>query len=374
MPATTIPFNVLVAESIATQTNISPEKIIVLDNSDKYCPDAIKPVSSADHDEEKSLEAIFDTMAALNRAALSDQSLCTGRRNSSASSLTSASSSDSGETEPGEGMSFRTALLSATDELVTLAAGRPVRYVELGPEPWKSQVILSHLLKAGVNLRQYVGIDINPESERTMRAALTPIIGEERFAYLITDFYKTSADDLPPVPGLDKESVVSVMTNLGFQEGNDLPSRLGPMLTRLTKPGDLLLSEMQVLPPDDEEFGQNAVEEFYHLPEMLKFSSLVGKKFDDKFSLEEGKTDYEYIFNLVPLEVSEVGEVRVATTLVSLPVEGGKGKNYVLTNSCIKYTRKQFEKAREKLGKFGVRAERETGDRSVVFQIAERRD
>lgn len=366
--ATITPFNVLVAESIASHSrDISPEQIIVLDNSDKYCPDAIKPAAPEEHDEEKSLEAIFETMAALNRAALSDQTLCT---------------------RPGEegGLSFRSALLSATDELARLAAGRPVRYVELGPEPWKSQMILTHLLQAGVQLCQYVGIDINPKSEKTMRAALEPVLGAERFAYLIADFYKTSADDLPPVPG-NPENVVSVMTNLGFQEGNDLPSRLGPMLASLTRPGDLLLSEMQVLPPGDGD-DATAVEDFYHLPEMLKFSSLVGKKFDRRFNLDHYSSsssssssdsldrsltggDYEYIFRLVPLDVSGVGQVRVATTLVSLPT--ATGKSYVLTNSCIKYTREQFERAREALGKFGVRSCKETGDRSVVFQIAERR-
>lgn len=42
------------------------------------------------------------------------------------------------------------------------------------------------------------------------------------------------------------EDTLTVVTNLGFQEGNDLPTRIGPMLTRITQPGDLLLSEMQV--------------------------------------------------------------------------------------------------------------------------------
>jgi len=356
MTATTVPFNALVAESIARHSKIAPENIIVLDNSDKYCPDGIKSkntTSQQEQDEEESLAAIFDTMACLNRAALSDQTLCAG--------------------PSGSGPSFRSALLSATDELVNLAGGRPVRYVELGPEPWKSSAILTRLLDAGVQLCQYVGIDINPESEKTMRDALVPIIGEKRFAYLIADFYKITADDLPALPGdmsPTGSEVVTVMTNLGFQEGNDLPSRLGPMLTRLTKPGNLVLSEMQVLQDQDE---ASAVEEFYHLPEMLRFSSLVGKKFDPHFSLDKPE-DYEYIFNLVPLHISEIGQVKVATTLVSVPLPDKKGKHYVLTNSCLKYTREQFERAREALGKFGVRACKETGDRSVVFQIAERTD
>lgn len=385
MTATTLPaFNTLVAESISQHSQIPPEQIIVLDNSDKYCPDGIKTDQSQD-EEGESLAAIFGTMASLNKGALLDKNLCTGNG----------------------GHSFRSALLSATDELANLAQGRKVRYVELGPEPFKSSVIITHLISSGVQLSQYVGIDINPESELTMRAALEPIIGPDRFAYLVADFYKTSADDLPPLPGSDKEGeTITVMTNLGFQEGNDLPSRLGPMLSRLTRPGDLLLSEMQVLPSSapssdasDSESDSDVsttsitdsklVEEFYHHPEMLKFSSLVGKKFDRNFDLSPqsnpnsssedvggggaSSNDYEYIFRLVPLQLSNVGEVAVATTLVSLPIPGGKGKNYVLTNSCIKYTREQFARARETQGKFGVKGWRETGDGSVVFQIAERR-
>ncbi|KAK4178941.1 hypothetical protein QBC36DRAFT_181444 [Triangularia setosa] len=391
MAAATIPpFNVLVAESISQHTQIPPDQIIVLDNSDKYCPDGIKTDQPQD-DEGESLAAIFGTMANLNKGALLDKKLCTG-------------------SNPGNGgHSFRSALLSATDELTHLAQGRKVRYVELGPEPFKSSVILTHLLNSGVHLAQYVGIDINPESELTMRAALEPIIGPNRFAYLVADFYKTSADDLPSLPGSDDSSseVITVMTNLGFQEGNDLPSRLGPMLSRLTRPGDLLLSEMQVLPSStpasdtsdsdsDSDLSTTStadaklVEEFYHHPEMLKFSSLVGKKFDCNFNLShlsprsspnsssediavETNNDYGYIFRLVPLQLSDVGEVAVATTLVSLPIPGRKGKNYVLTNSCIKYTREQFARARETQGKFGVKGWRETGDGSVVFQIAERR-
>ncbi|KAK4195525.1 hypothetical protein QBC40DRAFT_352459 [Triangularia verruculosa] len=382
MAATTLPpFNALVAESISQHSQIPPEQIIVLDNSDKYCPDGIKTDQSQD-EEGESLAAIFGTMAELNKGALLDKNLCT-------------SNPDNG------GHSFRSALLSATDELANLAQGRKVRYVELGPEPFKSSVIITHLINSGVHLSQYVGIDINPESELTMRAALEPIIGPDRFAYLVADFYKTSADDLPPLPNSDKESeVITVMTNLGFQEGNDLPSRLGPMLSRLTRPGDLLLSEMQVLPSSapssdasDSESDSDVstastasitdsklVEEFYHHPEMLKFSSLVGKKFDRNFDLSprsspnsSAEDGYEYIFQLVPLQLSDVGEVAVATTLVSLPIPGGKGKNYVLTNSCIKYTREQFARARETQGKFGVKGWRETGDGSVVFQIAERR-
>lgn len=40
----------------------------------------------------------------------------------------------------------------------------------------------------------------------------------------------------------------TVVTNLDFQKGSDVPSRIGSMPKRLRRPGDVLLSEMQVFP------------------------------------------------------------------------------------------------------------------------------
>lgn len=81
------------------------------------------------------------------------------------------------------------------------------------------------------------------------------------------------------------EDFITVVTNIGFQEGNDLPSRTGPMLKRLTRPGDLLLSEMQVVRDSTSERAVTrvveavAIEQFYLLPEMRRFSVLVGQRF-----------------------------------------------------------------------------------------------
>ena len=299
-------------------------------------------------------------MANLNRMALEDITLCAGHH----------------------GPCFRDALFGAAGELAVLARGRPVRYVELGPEPWKSRAILAQLLAAGVQLRQYIGVDINPESEETMRQALLPVVGADRFSYCITDFYKCSVDDFPK-PLRDAgapDDCVTIVTNLGFQEGNDLPSRIGPMLKRLTRPGDLLLSEMQVSHGGSggdraiREAGAAKIKHFYQHPEMRYFSILVGQQFDsDHSSKPSARSDCkenEYLFNLVPLQ-TEVGSVNVATTLVS--VQNNGEKRYVLTNSCLKYTPDQFQRAREVSGDFVVRVMHETGDRSVIFQIAERR-
>ena len=63
MAATLPPFNSLVAEAIISESHISRDQLIILDNSAKYCPGAVQTSND-------SLSAIFGTMANLNKAAL----------------------------------------------------------------------------------------------------------------------------------------------------------------------------------------------------------------------------------------------------------------------------------------------------------------
>lgn len=165
------PFNALVAQAIAAYTYISLEETIILDISAKYCPEGI----SQDASIKENLSAIFDTIANLNRMTLEDPTLCAGE----------------------QGLSFREALVSTARDLAKLCRGRPMCFVELGPEPYKSHAILTQLLAAGVQLRQYIGVDINPESEEAMRKTLVPVIGSDRFTYLIADFYNARWPTIP---------------------------------------------------------------------------------------------------------------------------------------------------------------------------------
>lgn len=380
------PFNALIAQSIVAHTDILPEQLIIVENSAKYCPNDSTENAA---DEKHNLSAIVDTMAKLNFMAMKDPNLCAGE----------------------QGPSFRETLFSSVSELAKLVGSRPLRYIELGPEPFKSHGILTVLLAAGVQLRQYVGVDINPASQEVMRQKLMPLIGTERFTYLIADYYECSRTDFPKPMTTGTisaegqgDDMVTIITNLGFQEGNDLPSRTGPMLERLMRPGDLLLSEMQVLhdsPNSFEQVGTDgviraaAIERFYRLPEMRRFSLLIAQRFSKSNSSSDAgrsspelkcndNSNYddceqqlheppEYLFNLVPLRTDElVGFVNVAATLISVRVDGGV-KKYLLTNSCLKYTQAQFHQVRETSGNFRVMKSLETGDKSVVFQIAERR-
>ena len=203
------------------------------------------------------------------------------------------------------------------------------------------------MLAAGVQLRQYIGVDINRESEEVMWQTLVPVIGTERFIYLIMDFYKCSMADFPKPRG-EQDDCVTVVTNLGFQEGNDLPSRTRPMLKCLARPGDLLISEMQVFHGStDERDGTKeveavAIEQFYQPQGMRRFSVPVGQSSDGGSPQEPNAASdgeqQEYLFNLVLLR-TEIGSAT-------------------------------FQQAREASGNFVVK---QTGDKSVVFQIAERR-
>ena len=103
-----------------------PDQLIALEDSAKYCPEGINQNASG----EESFSAILVAVANLNRMALGDPSLCAGEH----------------------GPSFRNALFNVASGLAELGKDRPVRYVELGPEPNKSRAILTQMVAAGVQL------------------------------------------------------------------------------------------------------------------------------------------------------------------------------------------------------------------------------
>ncbi|KAL9057313.1 MAG: hypothetical protein Q9162_002387 [Coniocarpon cinnabarinum] len=349
--AAPLPYNELVAQALSTHSHIPLDQLVVLDNSAKYGPEDGGHAEADANDQ--NLLGVFSTMANMNHFALETEGICAGEK----------------------GPSFRDTILQAADQLAALAQGRPIRYVELGPEPWKSKVILTRLLQDHANVMQYVGVDINPKSEETMRQAIAPIIGDDRFSYVIRNYYDCLAEDFPTPKRANvvPDNCVTIVTNLGFQEGNDLPSRMQSMLRQLTYPGDLILSEMQLFQNTD----AATIKGFYDHPEMRQFSTIQGQKFDSSCSnqLSAAGAPFEadgaeYLIKLVPLE-TEVGPVNVATTLISGSVNGDK--KYMVTNSCLKYTSKQYRRAREVSGAFAVKRSFETGDQSVVFQISERK-
>lgn len=233
-------------------------------------------------------------MAELNKAAVNSTSLCAGNGN----------------------ISIRDCLYRTADFIATQAHGKPIRYIEIGPEPHKTTLILERLEKRKIKLGGYIGIDINPRSEMRMYQALEPIIGPERFHYMIADYNTLTADDLETYEGL------TVVTMLGFQEGNETPKKMAGILAELTKPGDLLLSEMQLTSSR----GYGPIIDFYNSHPMRQFSDSVCKR------NQIVAADQHSIF-VIPID-TKLGGIMVAATIV--PYEHNGSGRYLLTNCCLK--------------------------------------
>jgi len=162
---------------------------------------------------------VFDLMRRLNAAALANPEL--------ASDQTGA-------------YGFTDRLTVIVNDIVAALDSRPITYVELGPEPNKTHAILTRLLDAGVQVQRYVAVDINPVSGDRMRAALANLLDRDRMQVINVAFDEVAPEDLH-VPG-----VPTLLTNLGFQEGNEHPGAIRALLAGLLRRGDLVLSEMQL--------------------------------------------------------------------------------------------------------------------------------
>ena len=77
------------------------------------------------------------------------------------------------------------------------------------------------MLAAGVQLQQYVGVDINPAPEEVMRQTLVPVVGIDRFTYSNVDFYKCSMADYPNPRGATgaQEDCMTVVTTWASRRG-----------------------------------------------------------------------------------------------------------------------------------------------------------
>ena len=112
---------------------------------------------------------------------------------------------------------------------------------------------------------RYVGVDINPSSEATMRQMVENILPQERIEYCISSFdnFQLERDQ--------SDDSIAVATMLGFQEGNEAPTVMRSWLEAILKPGDILLSELQLYQPKD----VGKLQKFYHHPAMVRFSRLA---------------------------------------------------------------------------------------------------
>ena len=313
-----------VRNSLGSFTPLSISEIDTVANAEKY--------AKSDNDVSQDgqyLEDIFGYMSELNKMVADGNAICAD--NSGKDSLYDS-------------------LLRTADYISQQSDGASVRYIEIGPEPHKTKLILKRLTENRVNLTSYVGLDINPESEKHMRMVLEPVIGKHRFSYMVNDYNKLDYSCFGFHDG------ITIMTMMGFQEGNEMPLKMLNILENLTRKGDFLLSEMQL----SSFSGWKPIIDFYSLQHMQSFSQKICERIEIK------ATGQHKIF-LTPID-TELGPIMTAATIV--PYQSGEGARYLLTNCCFKYTREQFRAVRQYKNTFKVVKEFLSGDQTVSYQLA----
>lgn len=303
------------------------ERVWTVENAAKYSATAL-PSNSPALDEWLSTK-IFSLMSGLNSEGMTQEGLCADAQGAGSVGAT---------------------LRDAAKDLAARFSGQTVHYVELGPEPIKTSLLLDALVEGGVQLQCYTAIDINEMSRTVMHSLVASKFPDEHSVqYRIMNFHDLKSRDL------QGPQAITLVTMLGFQEGNELPGRMAALLDALASANTYVLSEMQLSLPDTNTHIHN----FYNHPCMQHFSTLVGMKM---------KLDRRDKHRVVVLPIELDGETySVAATL--LPVTDGQEEGLLLTNVCLKYSRQQFQHVRQRAG-YGVVTEHCSGDGSVVYQLS----
>jgi hypothetical protein len=318
--------NELVVSSLRDNHGLEGQ-IWTIENAEKY---AAVCSGFADQDQQLS-EEIFKLMTLLNLEGMHRVDLC------------AAPCGKGGLSE---------LLRCVADDLVDLVGEGQLHYVELGPEPIKTSALIHYLLEHGTEPLHYTAVDVNQASRGVMRQVVEPLLATPQgFRYLATDFRTLCRSHIEH--GQD----VTLITMLGFQEGNELPDTIGQIIRQIGGERTYVLSEMQLsLPGNDEHIYR-----FYRHDCMHRFSDLIGIK------LGFEKTGNHRV---IVLDIEHGGDrYRVATTL--LPVSSGSDQGHLLTNVCLKYTREQFTRVRQDYGGCRVIGEYCSGDGSVLYQLSE---
>ncbi|WP_144175252.1 hypothetical protein [Pseudomonas sp. Kh13] len=319
--------NDFVVDALARTPSYQHARLWTVENHEKYSTLA-QPEPHLE-DGHRFNHEIFLLMRALNEQGVGEDGLCADAR--------------------GQG-ALKSVIDNVAERLAALSSGRRLHYVELGPEPIKSTCLLKRIAQTSSSIR-YTAIDINQTSEPAMSEAVRPIVqADGSFNYIAAD-YRTVTHD-----ALRHDQELTLITLLGFQEGNELPVSTGRLIRNLAGDTTYILSEMQVY----EEGLERPILEFYANPNMLQFSRMV--------ALQQGFTpsgEHEAI--LVPLRILDE-PIHVAVTLQ--PVQRLRQQGYLLTNICLKYTAEQFRRIRARHCNCSVVDEFVSGDGSVRYQIA----
>ena len=298
---------------------------IIATNEQKYSNADLQYASASD------LSEVFELMRSLNRKGMSDSSV--GCMNGGTKCLADV-------------------LNETCDFIAETYRGTSIEYIELGPEPVKTELILSALKARGVEIAAYRSVDINPASAAPMREVVGRLLKPSQIHHVAANF-----DELDQIQ-INAEHPI-IVTSLGFQEGNHMPRDTRSLLRRITAPGDSVLSEMQVLPT----YGWEPVIGFYELDEMQRFSK-------NCVSRAYGMVDSKYHIAIADVTVDGM-DIPVAITGEEFLSDTGSTVFFV-TNYCLKYSKSQFREVRQKDGLFKVVSEINTSDESMVFQLATR--
>jgi histidine-specific SAM-dependent methyltransferase len=298
---------------------------IIASNEQKYSNENLQYASSSD------LSEVFELMRSLNYKGMTDSTIgCTTDGNTC----------------------LADALNETCDFIAQTYNGTAIDYVELGPEPVKTELILSALKARGVDIASYISVDINPASAGPMREVVGRLLKPSQISHVAANFNELRRAQL-------NANNPIMVTTLGFQEGNHMPSDTRDLLRRITDKDDSVLSEMQVVPPS----GWDSIVTFYELDEMRRFSK-------NCVSRAYGMVDSKYHIAIADVSVDDMS-VPVAVTGEEFLSDSGETVFYV-TNYCLKYSKAQFKDARQRDGLFKVVSEIGTSDESVVFQLAKR--
>lgn len=317
-----------ICRSLSLYLQVSKSDILIGRNEEKY-HEKDEPLRATEP-----LEEIFRLMRELNEIGLK--------------------SPDMGASEHKK-IPFAQVLRLIIGDIAEKVGEAPLQYTELGPEPSKTKFILRALLQSGVKIRRYSGVDINPTSKSTMKRELTELLPEDLIHYHLVLFENLREVDFC-LPGIR-----NLITMLGFEEGNEHPRRTHKILNNILSSGDLLLSEMQLLPKGD----WSPIFNFYQSEEMRRFSKVT-------FQRTYPNLKSEYGVYLVPVALTGLGPLMVAVTAEKIVNGKGLRDKIFVTNYCLKYTFEDYVSVREAGGSFKVISQRATGDGSVAFQLSEK--
>lgn len=319
--------NDFVVDALVRTPSYQNARLWTVENREKYSTLAQpEPRCDAGH---RFNHEIFLLMRALNEQGVGEDGLC-------ADAL-------------GQG-ALKSVIGKVAERLAALSDGRRLHYVELGPEPIKSSCLLKRIAQTSSSIR-YTAIDINQTSEPAMSDAVRPIVqADGSFNYIAADYHTVTHDVL------HHDEELTLITLLGFQEGNELPVSTGRLIRNLAGEKTYILSEMQIY----EEGLERPILAFYANPHMQQFSRMV--------ALQQGfNPSGEHEAILVPLRILDE-TIHVAVTLQ--PVQHLQQHGYLLTNICLKYTPEQFRRIRARHCNCSVVDEFASGDGTVRYQIA----